>query len=558
VCGLALARFFWALNYRKKTILKREEAMSMTAASAAYFKRVSGQWDTLRAGYFQEEVREAAIAHAYLRPEMVAADVGSGTGFVAAGLAPLVSRVYVLDGSAAMLDVAKSNLAGCANVEFRQTDGHILPLPDASVDVICANMYLHHCTDPLAAIREMARVLKPGGRLAITDMDAHDHAWMREEMADEWLGFDRRQVKAWLRAADLVNVLVDCTSQCCASSETIPGNSAKIDVFVAAGSKRVAGAREHVQANYGAVASSVVGPSSSCCAPSAALEAIALVNPKDLTCCTPGEVIAVNGSPAASGCCPSSAPANAMPEIAGAPGQEIFLWEAGYSRAQLAAIPAEAAQISLGCGNPTALASLRPGEVVLDIGSGGGIDAFYAASRVGPSGRVIGIDMTPTMIERARRSAADAGLSNVEFRLGQAESMPVDDDTVDVILSNCVINLCEDKGRVFEEAYRVLRAGGRLAISDMVTDGPLPMSVRGDAEHWAGCVHGALPESEYLDLVRAAGFTDVKTTRSLSGGIIDGVATYSVSVSASKGGPAGAAAGSIRPAAVASYGCSGS
>jgi SAM-dependent methyltransferase len=116
--------------------------------------------------------------------------------------------------------------------------------------------------------------------------------------------------------------------------------------------------------------------------------------------------------------------------------------------------------------------------------------------------------------------------------------MPVENETIDVILSNCVINLCEDKGRVFEEAYRVLRAGGRLAISDMVTAGPLPMSVRGDAERWAGCVHGALPEGEYLDLIRAAGFTDVRASRSLSGGAIDGVAIYSVSVSAYKGGPA--------------------
>ena len=145
--------------------------MNMTTASAAYFERVADQWDTLRAGYFQEEVREAAIAHAYLRPEMTVADVGSGTGFMAAGLAPLVSHVYVLDGSAAMLDVARSNLAAFTNVAFRQTDGHILPLPDASVDAVFANMYLHHCPDPAAALREMARVLKPGGRLVVTDMD---------------------------------------------------------------------------------------------------------------------------------------------------------------------------------------------------------------------------------------------------------------------------------------------------------------------------------------------------------------------------------------------------
>jgi arsenite methyltransferase len=197
-------------------------------------------------------------------------------------------------------------------------------------------------------------------------------------------------------------------------------------------------------------------------------------------------------------------------------------------------VPAEAATLSLGCGNPTALASLRPGEVVLDIGSGAGIDAFYAAQRVGAQGRVIGLDMTPEMIERARRAAAAAGFTQVEFRLGQAEDMPVEDNSVDVILSNCVINLVEDKGRVFEEAYRVLKEGGRLSISDVVTAGPLPIEVRGDMAGWAGCVNGALPEQEYLDLVRQAGFTEITAQRTLSSGQIAGVPVYSLAVSARK------------------------
>jgi arsenite methyltransferase len=171
---------------------------------------------------------------------------------------------------------------------------------------------------------------------------------------------------------------------------------------------------------------------------------------------------------------------------------------------------------------------------VLDIGSGAGIDAFYAARRVGRGGKVIGLDMTPSMIERAKKSAAEAGLSQVDFRLGQAEAMPVESSTVDVVMSNCVINLCEDKGKVFEEAYRVLKSGGRLSISDMVTEGPLPATVRSDPRLWPGCAYGALPEQEYLDLVRGAGFSDVSAVRSMHSGDVEGVPLYSLAVAARK------------------------
>lgn len=472
--------------------------MSMTQAAAEYFERVAGDWDRLRTGYFGEAVRAAAIRHAYLRPEMVVADVGSGTGFMAAGLAPLAAQVYAVDGSAAMLEAGRQNLAGFSNVELRLADGAALPFDDASLDAVFANMYLHHCPDPQAAIGEMVRVLKPGGRLVITDLDQHEHAWMRDEMADTWLGFERGAVKGWLRAAGLVNVIVDCTSQdCCAAAQADPAAKAAISVFVATGSRRVSGATAAVQSSYGALAT-------------------------DGGCC---------GSAAASSCCTPSS--NAM-ELVDAGRPEVVLYDTGYTAEQIAQAPAEAVNLSLGCGNPTALAALRPGETVLDIGSGAGIDAFYAARRVGPQGRVIGLDMTPTMIERARRSAAAAGLAQVEFRLGQAEAMPVEDGTVDAILSNCVINLVEDKGRVFEEAHRVLKPGGRLSISDMVTAGPLPMRLRSDPQMWAGCIHGALPEREYLNLVQQAGFTDVVGQRSLSAGELAGVAVYSLSVAARK------------------------
>jgi arsenite methyltransferase len=508
--------------------------MSMTPTAAAYFEQVADQWDTLRAGYFQEPVRESAIAHAYLRPEMEVADVGCGTGFIAAGLAPLVSRVYALDGSQAMLDVARHNLAEHDNVVYQLTEGSALTLPDASVDAALTNMYLHHCPDPAAAIREMARILRPGGRLVITDMDRHEHEWMRAEMADEWLGFERAQVKQWLRDAELVNVLVDYSNQsCCATSQTTPENRAEISVFVATGTRPVAGSRAAVQANYGALAEATLAENapSSCCGSNATPVELTAEAPLSGGCCAPASAQSEFAAdiPLSASCC---APDNAMHKLDAS--DDGVAWITGYTSDQLAAVPAPAAEISLGCGNPGALASLRPGEVVLDIGSGGGIDAFFAARRVGSEGRVIGLDMTPAMIARARKTAEESGLANVEFRLGQAEAMPVEDDTVDVIMSNCVINLCEDKGRVFEEAYRVLRDGGRLAISDVVAEGPLPLSMRSDPTAWAGCVSGALPEREYLDLLTAAGFRDIEARRSLSGGQVAGVMVYSLSVTARK------------------------
>ena len=181
----------------------------------------------------------------------------------------------------------------------------------------------------------------------------------------------------------------------------------------------------------------------------------------------------------------------------------------GYRPEELAELPTEAV-MGLGCGNPVALADIGEGDTVLDLGSGGGIDVFLAARKSGDTGRVIGVDMTPEMLQRAEANAARLGLDNVEFRRGLIEELPVEDATVDVIISNCVINLAPDKARVFAEALRVLRPGGRLVVSDIVSDGPLPSSVTDDPQAWASCVGGALPKADYLDTIRAAGLIDVE------------------------------------------------
>lgn len=181
----------------------------------------------------------------------------------------------------------------------------------------------------------------------------------------------------------------------------------------------------------------------------------------------------------------------------------------GYTDEQRAAIPA-GSDLGLGCGNPLAHAGVARGETILDLGSGAGIDAFLAARETGPSGRVIGVDMTPAMLSRARENAAKHGFGNVEFRLGEIESLPVADGTVDLIISNCVINLSPDKPRVFREALRVLRPGGRMVVSDIVLVAELPESVRKSVEAYVGCVAGASMKNDYLRALQEAGFERVE------------------------------------------------
>lgn len=193
-----------------------------------------------------------------------------------------------------------------------------------------------------------------------------------------------------------------------------------------------------------------------------------------------------------------------------APAEDISL-ALGYSPEELTAVP-DGANLGLGCGNPQAIASLQPGETVLDLGSGGGFDCFLAARAVGDKGRVIGVDMTPEMIDRARRNARNSGLTNVDFRLGELEHLPLADGLVDVIMSNCVINLSPEKERVFAEAYRVLRPGGRLAVSDVVATAEIPESLRKDMAAHTSCIAGASSIQELEGILERTGFKHIRIT----------------------------------------------
>jgi arsenite methyltransferase len=240
-----------------------------------------------------------------------------------------------------------------------------------------------------------------------------------------------------------------------------------------------------------------------CCGPSgASIEEPAIAKAGQASCCGSSETKAEEpGAKVRSqaSCCGSSEGATECT------GTTRF-----YSAEELTDLPDSVTSASLGCGNPIAISELQPGEVVLDLGSGGGIDCFLAARQVGPEGRVIGLDMTPDMIKLARCNAKKIGVTNVDFRWGEMEDIPLPDSSVDVVISNCVINLSPDKDAVFREAYRVLRAGGRMNVSDIVVDGQLPQPIRNSPSAWAGCIAGALDERDYLGRIHSAGFEEVE------------------------------------------------
>lgn len=224
----------------------------------------------------------------------------------------------------------------------------------------------------------------------------------------------------------------------------------------------------------------------------------------------------------ATSCCSPSVTRAGAASCCGSTGASVSE-QLGYDADDLAGIP-EGADLGLGCGNPLAVLELRVGDTVVDLGSGGGIDCFIAAKQVGATGRVIGVDMTPEMIARARRNAEGVGATNVEFRLGEIEHLPVEDGIVDAIISNCVVNLVPDKEQVFRDAFRVLKPGGRLSVSDIVVLGEMPLQIRDSAEAYVSCLSGAILRDEYLRLIEAAGFTDVTVTDEKSFALDDVVA----------------------------------
>lgn len=274
--------------------------------------------------------------------------------------------------------------------------------------------------------------------------------------------------------------------------------------------------REEVAQSYGARVRPVLDAdelslpmvdASGCCTPS----------PAASSCCGPAVDDASNS------CCGTDAPSDV----------QITRIAEMYKEADIADLPSTVTDVAFGCGNPTAISALQPGETVLDLGSGGGIDCFLAAKMVGETGRVIGVDMTPEMIALANRNLAKVGAANVEFRHGQIEALPVEQDAVDVVISNCVINLSPDKDQVFREAFRVLKPGGRLQVSDIVWTQPVPQGIKDDMEQWAGCISGALEETDYLAKIRSAGFVDVVSVAAEYAG---GKGIASASVTARKPG----------------------
>jgi arsenite methyltransferase len=426
---------------------------------------------------------EAVIQKAYLHPEYAVLLSGGVSGELLRQAASRAYKVFLMADASETLEEKLHKPGGLANVEVLQPAEVESQIPPESMDAVIAVIGPETGIQPLPFMKTMAALLRPAGRMVLI---------VNDPRPDEWK-LDDSKLKTLMRKAELVNVLLHSEPEEKIGRAALETRGQ--DSFFLVGSKEVAGARSNVRKRYQSLAEG-----SSCC------------DETDSSCC----------SSSSSCCCCTE-------EV-----DSTVTFNTGYAIEDIQPLPEESASLTLGCGNPISRANLQPGENVLDIGSGAGTDVLLAARIVGEKGKAVGVDMTPAMLERARLAASKGQFSNVEFKMGHAESLPLEDNTFDAVISNCVINLCEDKGRVFEEIFRVLRPGGRMVISDIVTDGDLPLEARLEAAGWAACISGALPHTEYLDLMEQAGFSVENVQQGISGGTLGDTRVYSLEITARK------------------------
>lgn len=437
----------------------------------------TGETEVFAAAYMEDVIQKA-----YLRAEYAVLLSAGVPGELLKAVASRVYKVYLLVEPGESVGKGLPELSGLTNVETLLPGEMEEQIPEESMDAAIAAFAAGY--SPLNLIKTMSSLLRPAGRLVM---------YSQGSLPDFWK-LDANQLSNLLRKAELVNILVQNLQER-KSGDGETQESEAPGSLILVGSKNVAGARSNVRKRYQSLAEG-----SSCC------------DDSESSCCS-----------SSSSCCCS---ADEM--------DSTVTFNTGYAIEDIQPLPEESANLTLGCGNPIARAGLQPGESVLDIGSGAGIDVFLAARIVGEKGFVVGVDMTPAMLERARLAASKGQFTNVEFKQGHAESLPLENNTFDVVISNCVINLCEDKGKVFEEIFRVLRSGGRMVISDIVTDGDLPLEARLEAAGWAACISGALPQAEYLDLMKQAGFTIADVQQGISGGTLGDTRVYSLEILARK------------------------
>jgi len=422
-----------------------------------------------------EPLYEKILKFAEIDKRSTVGIIGSSTGSMPLFMAPYTKRVIGIDFSEESLSFARERTKelGIKNIEYKKGDAEALPLKDESVDVVLSDCVINLVPDKVKAFKEIHRILKTGGNVVIADPIREKPL---QKTSDELLTgciagtVTEGDYRNMLREAGFDNVeitdITDLARSVFAQHEEKFDKYGLTYVIIKASKKeRLNKTNDDIKKTVRQHYSQIAKQSNTGC-----------ISQKT--------------------CCGSSNIENLSRKI-------------GYNKEDLHSVP-EGANLGLGCGNPVALTNLKEGDIVLDLGSGAGFDSFLAANKVGKKGRVIGVDMTPEMIEKARENIRKGNYENVEFRLGEIEYLPVADNSVDVVISNCVINLSTDKERVFKEAYRVLKPGGRLMISDIVLLKELPDFIKNSIEAYIGCISGAVMKDEYIETIKAAGFQGVK------------------------------------------------